>query len=160
MPSEGADKESQRERMSNLEMQSAAEATLASPLVVGHRSGAASVFAVKQVPHIKALTDLGREIPLFRFESLAVAASQAVQLVTESDERKMLESGEQIFLKNTKQDAGKLVRLVEPRIECNCHGWIFAGGQFGIYGLHVPMILEDNGYVLVNDPQEGDVAIY
>jgi hypothetical protein len=147
--------------MPNLELQSAPQGTVNSPIVVGRRSEAAPVFAVKQVPHVSALTDRGRSIPLFQFESLALRQNGGgMQVAASNWTQAMLDRGEQIFLRNTRQDSRNLVRMVEPRNECNCHGWIFAGGQFGIYGLHVPMILEDNGYAVVDQPQEGDVAIY
>jgi len=54
----------------------------------------------------------------------------------------------------------KVLRLTGPNADCNCHGWIFTGGQYGIRNSDVPMILADNGYLRVESPQEGDLAIY
>ena len=68
--------------------------------------------------------------------------------------------GEQMFLASTMGRARPMTRVVEPRTECNCHGWIFASGQFGVYGSQVSAILEDNGYGVVQDPRDGDIAIY
>ncbi|MBX9680973.1 MAG: hypothetical protein K2X38_19630 [Gemmataceae bacterium] len=43
---------------------------------------------------------------------------------------------------------------------CNCHGFTFADGQFWIPGGEVPKILSDNGYVEMQAPKPGDVAVY
>ena len=42
----------------------------------------------------------------------------------------------------------------------NCHGWVFTGGQYLLMGQNVDVILADNGYYIVNHPQEGDIIIY
>lgn len=43
---------------------------------------------------------------------------------------------------------------------CNCHGFTFADGQYWIPGEEVPKILQDNGYVEMQTPRPGDVAVY
>lgn len=42
----------------------------------------------------------------------------------------------------------------------NCHGWVFAGGQFWVTGDVVDQILSENGYQPVTTPQPGDVVVY
>ncbi len=42
----------------------------------------------------------------------------------------------------------------------NCHGWVFTGGRYLLHEDHVALVLEDNGYAPVNQPQRGDLAIY
>src|SRR5262249_51211334 len=44
--------------------------------------------------------------------------------------------------------------------DCNCHGWVFAGGRFFIASDDVPDILKDNGYYEVAHPRAGDLALY
>lgn len=94
------------------------------------------------VPDIKATTDAGREIELFHFD--------------ESDELGELERqtlAADLF-------AHQIIRLGKPDEICNCHGWVFAGGQFGVHSAAVEDILVDNGYVEVSDVREGDVVVY
>jgi hypothetical protein len=43
---------------------------------------------------------------------------------------------------------------------CNCHGWVFAGGLFFIEEPEMHLILRDNAYVQVSSPQPTDVAVY
>ena len=43
---------------------------------------------------------------------------------------------------------------------CNCHGYVFTGGEFCISGRDVGAILEDNGYQTVSQVQPNDVAVY
>lgn len=42
----------------------------------------------------------------------------------------------------------------------NCHGWVFTGGRSIVSNADVEIILADNGYQLVQEPQVGDIAIY
>lgn len=43
---------------------------------------------------------------------------------------------------------------------CNCHGWIFAAGQFWVHFDDVASILDDNGYRRIENPTPGDLVIY
>ena len=56
--------------------------------------------------------------------------------------------------------AAKAMLRAEPFIEANCHGWVFTGGKHVVQGADVPLILADNGYVEVINPQPHDIAIY
>ncbi len=42
----------------------------------------------------------------------------------------------------------------------NCHGWVFAGGQFAVGGPDVDTILAENQYDVAERPQPGDVIVY
>ena len=42
----------------------------------------------------------------------------------------------------------------------NCHGWVFTGGRFLLYLEDVEVILRENGYAEVPEPQPGDLVIY
>lgn len=42
----------------------------------------------------------------------------------------------------------------------NCHGWVFTGGQAWVLSEDVPRILRENGYLHVDHPKPGDIAIY
>jgi hypothetical protein len=94
------------------------------------------------IPDIKALTDLGREIELFHFDDM----DELGEL-----ERQTLAAD--LF-------AHQIIRLGKPDEICNCHGWVFTGGQYGVHSVAVDDILVDNGYVEVSDVQAGDVVIY
>jgi hypothetical protein len=54
----------------------------------------------------------------------------------------------------------RVIRLAGSSDACNCHGWTFTGGKYGIRNPDVGMILADNGYAIVQEPQDGDLAIY
>src|SRR5262249_19370268 len=97
------------------------------------------IFVVKQMEHLRLLTDRGRQLLLFQFEPMVeVMKGQEENVFTDSDRRRFLDVGEQVFLKNTMPDLSHVVRVALSRTECNCHGWIFTGGQYGIYGSQVP----------------------
>ena len=51
--------------------------------------------------------------------------------------------------------------LTQPAMgNCNCFGWVFAGGRYWVAGDQVKHILTENGYQPVEHPQAGDLAIY
>jgi len=56
--------------------------------------------------------------------------------------------------------AHQMIRTGDAYPTCNCHGWVFAGGQHWIHGRDVDLILHDNGYRAVTAPQAGDVAVF
>jgi hypothetical protein len=89
----------------------------------------------------EALTDKGRTIGLFHFKIHSTAAEI------------------QQFI-DTHEDRSQIIRLQEPNSAANCHGWVFTGGAFGVRDPEIASILNDNGYVEVSDPREGDLAIY
>jgi hypothetical protein len=44
--------------------------------------------------------------------------------------------------------------------QSNCHGWVFAAGQYWIDDNDVETILRENGYEVVASPKPGDLAVY
>ena len=90
----------------------------------------------------RAETDQGREIVLFQFDVLDSS------LLLDG----LLVEGEKL--------SQKVIRVAGPAAACNCHGWVFTGGQLGVATEDVDMILADNGYQLVYDVREGDVIVY
>jgi len=54
----------------------------------------------------------------------------------------------------------KTIRSEHASDACNCHGWVFTGGRYWIDGGMVDLILAENGYLAVTQPQPGDLAIY
>jgi hypothetical protein len=42
----------------------------------------------------------------------------------------------------------------------NCHGWVFVEGRYWIPTESVDTILKDNGYILVEHPEAGDLIVY
>ena len=67
---------------------------------------------------------------------------------------------EAIVLERIRLPGSRLERsgAINPR--CNCHGFVFAGGQSGIHDNDVATILEEHRYEAVARPAHGDVAIY
>jgi hypothetical protein len=143
----------------------------ASPTSHSHSPSAVQAGAVPGLPStffvlaleqsLKAITDRGRDIPLFRYDALVLPPQPGQRPFNpQTDRRELLALLEQQFLSNVKREGSDLVRLAEPHPVCNCHGWIFTGGQFGIQDPHVPLILRENGYRIVEDASDGDLAIY
>jgi hypothetical protein len=55
--------------------------------------------------------------------------------------------------------AGRVVATGPPDPSYNCHGWVFADGR-AVVNADVELILHDNGYAPVAEPQPGDVIVY
>jgi len=55
---------------------------------------------------------------------------------------------------------GRLIIAGGEEALSNCHGWVFAGGDFCVAGTSVNAILEDNGYQMVVEPRPLDLVIY
>src|SRR5258705_13706679 len=90
-------------------------------------------FVKTSVEQITTITDKGRAIPLFRYEIVVLSpAGQRIAFDTEQAQREFLRLTERKFCENTGQDLSGLVRLTEPHPGCNCHGWTFLRGEFGI----------------------------
>jgi len=90
----------------------------------------------------RAVTDLGREIEMFRYGE--VQSPEAV-------EASLLE---------LERFTHEVIRLEGPNSACNCHGWVFTGGTFGVQSKDVDTILADNGYEPVQPAQAGDLVVY
>ena len=54
----------------------------------------------------------------------------------------------------------QVVRVAPPTALYNCHGWVFAAGQYLIADSEVEAILRDNDYQAVRTPLPGDLIIY
>ena len=91
---------------------------------------------------ICAFTDCGRPVRLFHYEELA--SLEDVESSTLEDQR----------MKN------RVIRLSGPASQSNCHGWVFAGGNWGVSGTEVDDILTDNGYSAVTEAAPGDIVVY
>jgi hypothetical protein len=118
-------------------------------------------FAATENLHVRAVTDRGRRLTVFVYEVLAVPVNgQQVTFRTQGEYFDFLCWMEQQFLAGAKQDPAEVVRVRPPDTACNCHGWLFAGGQFGIADAEVPAILADNGYAPVGQAEDGDLALY
>jgi len=118
-------------------------------------------FMTSMLPGMEAITDAGRVIALFHYNAVTIVpAREQLAFQSEQERRDFLGVMEQRFLANTNQNPATLVRLAEPNPQSNCHGWIFTQGRFGVPDALVPAILEDNGYAIVQDPREGDLAVF
>ncbi|HQR07523.1 MAG TPA: hypothetical protein PLN21_11910 [Gemmatales bacterium] len=67
---------------------------------------------------------------------------------------------EELFFKVNVQWGAKLIHTQPASDECNCHGWVFAKGQFWITSQDVETIIHDDNYRRVTLPTTGDLAIY
>jgi hypothetical protein len=56
--------------------------------------------------------------------------------------------------------AERAIRTAPAGQECNCHGWVFAGGSAWVRSEDVPTILDENRYERVSDPRPGDLVVY
>jgi hypothetical protein len=53
-----------------------------------------------------------------------------------------------------------VIRRGSASDESNCHGWVFTGGKFLLGPEDVELILKENGYQEVYEPQTGDLVVY
>jgi hypothetical protein len=53
-----------------------------------------------------------------------------------------------------------VISLPNPDQDCNCHGWVFTGGRYWLSPDDVELILQDNRYQQVSQPQAGDLVVY
>lgn len=93
----------------------------------------------------RAATDRGTTVTLKE----AVAVREPSEVI--SAEEKLLRDG------NIRD---QVMRRSGPSDYANCHGWVFTGGKFFLGPDDVELILKENGYQPVPEPQSGDVAIY
>lgn len=78
---------------------------------------------------------------------------------TEDCDRALLESDEGKLLRDN--NLGNHVMRRHPgTAKTNCFGWVFAAGKFLMVAQDVPLILAENGYEDVKEPQPGDLTIY
>lgn len=95
-------------------------------------------------PAVLARTDAGTSVPLFTV-SPSVGGATSV--------------AEARYLHDQRLD-GKAIQTAPADLQCNCHGWVFAGGRYWLRGNQVETVLKDNGYQAVEKPHKGDVAIF
>jgi hypothetical protein len=137
------------------------------PVLVSHESPDAcfgvanSVFVLGVEKRYRALTDLGTVIPLVRYEAVV---SPDVTAKRPFDPRRdlpgFLAMLEEQFLARIKSPHCHMQRVQGINPACNCHGWTFAGGHFGVQDSYVSVILDEHGYERVLEPRAGDIAIY
>src|SRR5581483_9499982 len=97
------------------------------------------------VSDVRVATDRGRVLEVFT-------------CLISDDVRAQLRSREELLLKDTSTNG--VIRLSSPDPVTNCHGLTFLGGKYWLKGNAVDMVLEDNGYVAVEDPKIGDLVVY
>jgi hypothetical protein len=56
--------------------------------------------------------------------------------------------------------SGRVIQVGPADRSYNCHGWIFTGGRYLLPDFEVDLVLRDNGYLPVTEPQVGDLAVY
>jgi hypothetical protein len=94
------------------------------------------------LPSVVAITDTGRELPLCAYDDAETLAAE---------ERNTL---------NVERYQHLIIKIAEPSTRCNCHGWVYFGGQYAVRSRDVETILSDNRYEVVEQPAVGDLAIY
>lgn len=100
---------------------------------------------VRTCERARAATDRGTPVVLKEPATLRVGI----------DPRQLEDS----MLKGVRLD-DQVIRRRPADERCNCHGWVFTGGQFIVSGLSVDQILEENGYGEVTGPKPGDLVVY
>lgn len=58
------------------------------------------------------------------------------------------------------QKIDHVIRRGGPTDVSNCHGWVFTGGKYLLSPDDVELILRENGYQDVQEPQPGDLVVY
>lgn len=92
------------------------------------------------VDDTELVTDQGRVIPLFR---------------------SLVQGPVEIESFHSNSVAWRTVkRVATADRKANCHGWVFAAGEYLVEAEHVDWILQDNGYCAVKEPKAGDLIIY
>jgi hypothetical protein len=78
-----------------------------------------------------------------------------------------MEVDQQQFDQYAQHEVARLSKLAQPLIiqaapshDCNCHGWVFAGGKHFLRGSAVELILRDNDYQMTCEPSAHDIVIY
>jgi len=99
-------------------------------------SPGANAVRLVPVPGVRAVTDLGRPVPIG-----VPARGQAADSMPEGFE-------------------WRAIAASRGEREANCHGWVFADGAYWLPSESIDAILRDNGYQRTGDPAVGDVIIY
>jgi len=104
-----------------------------------------------RVDRVAAVTDAGRDLEVFNyaFHELADAIDQV----------EWLRGQEESYLGNGSWK-WQVIRVGDPNLTSNCHGWVFTGGRFAIRCADVDGILADNRYCQTSRAQPGDVIVY
>lgn len=54
----------------------------------------------------------------------------------------------------------RVIAVGNAESTANCHGWVFVEGRYWIPTESVDTILKENGYILVDHPEAGDLIVY
>lgn len=100
---------------------------------------------LEQLPQIDLRTDRGARIPAYRFVGKGEVSES--ELVAE-------------FRSFEPSNARMAIERAPADLRANCHGWVFAAGEFIIRGAEVDQILQDNGYRPTSEPRPGDLIVY
>jgi hypothetical protein len=120
-----------------------------------------SAFVFSRIAGGRAVTDRGTVLGLYRYEALITPSTVSQRRFdVERDMACFLNSLEVIVLERVKRPGSLLERMGPMNAGCNCHGWVFTGGQAGIHDYDVATILSEHCYEAVERPSHGDVAVY
>jgi hypothetical protein len=93
---------------------------------------------------VQAYTDLGTRLSVFlrditeeRFQQYVMQSRAAVASIAEQS-----------------------ITRAAPQPSTNCHGWVFTDGKYILRSADVQTVLNENGYLKVESPQDNDVVIY
>lgn len=93
-------------------------------------------------PSAIGLTLSGQEIPLFASMEPPDATLEEAEWLTQ---------GEWEY---------RVIRVADANRDSNCHGHVFGHQRHWVLGRYVDVILKENQYAEVENPLEGDVAVY
>jgi hypothetical protein len=106
----------------------------------------AALESLREVSSPVARTDRGRQVPLYEMPESALPTGMLTEM-----ERGMTEEWGRSL---------SLIRTGPADRRSDCHGWVFAEGNWWMLGRDLNTILADNGYAAVDDPRSGDLVIY
>lgn len=120
-----------------------------------------SAFVFSPVDGLSAVTDRGRVMPLYRYQTLITPSAAAQKRFdSERDVAAFLTALEAIVLEQIKTPGSRLERAGAINPNCNCHGFVFTNGQIGVHDQDVVAILDEHRYEAVANPAHGDLAVY
>jgi hypothetical protein len=125
---------------------SAAEWSVGEPAILNQLSPL--TIGPPQYSGQSGLTATGRVIPLYRYEMAIDDTEELAYELLRHD------------LAIADNYPHSVIRLGEPDDHSNCHGFVFASGQYAIRGEDVELILADNCFAPVTAPAAGDVIVY
>ncbi|HEV7222791.1 MAG TPA: hypothetical protein VGN42_08825 [Pirellulales bacterium] len=99
---------------------------------------------LREVAEAHLQTDCGTRVPAFRLIGDETSRDASLKLLKQ----------------HSPAHSGSAILKGSPETHSNCHGWVFADGQFIIQNRWIDRILKENEYSPVETPETGDLIVY